>query len=75
MKDEEGYTFFVMSNDIRHESYASIPKAIYVKPELGKMIIFPSHILHGAYPYPEGIRQTFNLDFNISKENKTYEYD
>jgi hypothetical protein len=74
MEDEEGYTFFIMSNDIRHQNYASVPKSIEIKPEIGKMIIFPSHILHGVYPYPEGIRQTFNLDFNLLEGNKEYEY-
>ena len=74
MEDEEGHSFFVMSSDIRHESYSSVPKVIHIKPEVGKMIIFPSHILHGTYPYPEGIRQTFNLDFNILQEKNTYEY-
>lgn len=75
MEDEEGYTFFILSNDIRHESYASIPKAIEIKPEVGKMIIFPSHLLHGVYPYPEGTRQTFNMDFDLLKGEKIYEYD
>jgi hypothetical protein len=39
------------------------------------MIIFPSHMLHGVYPYPEGIRQSFNLDFLISNEKEYYQYD
>lgn len=74
MNDEEGYVYFIMSNEIRSPTYASIPKAIELKPELGKMIIFPSHMLHGVYPYPDGIRQSFNLDFNISNKQKYYEY-
>lgn len=75
MNDEEGYVYFILSNEIRSPTYASIPKAIEIKPELGKMIIFPSHMLHGVYPYPEGIRQSFNLDFNISNKQEYYEYD
>ena len=75
MEDEEGYVYFIMSNDIRLSSYKSIPKVIEIKPEVGKMIIFPSHMLHGVYPYPEGIRQSFNLDFLISNEKEYYQYD
>lgn len=75
MNDEEGYVYFIMSNEIRSPTYSSIPKAIELKPELGKMIIFPSHMLHGVYPYPDGIRQSFNLDFNINNKQKYYEYD
>ena len=79
MNDEEGYVYFIMSNEIRPPTYNSIPKVIELKPELGKMIIFPSHMLHGVYPYPEGIRQSFNFDFNVlplnNKVNTSYEYD
>lgn len=75
MNDEEGYVYFIMSNEIRSSTYASIPKAIELKPELGKIIIFPSHMLHGVYPYPEGVRQSFNLDFHINKEEEYYQYD
>lgn len=79
IENEEGCTYFVMSSDIRSSSYAYIPKVITINPEKGKMIIFPSHILHGVYPYPEGIRQSFNLDFRILPLNKNkifnYEYD
>ena len=75
MNDEEGYVYFIMSNEIRSPTYASIPKAIELKPKLGKIIIFPSHMLHGVYPYPDGIRQSFNLDFNIKDKQEYYEYD
>lgn len=78
IKDDEGCVYFIMSNDIRVSSYTSVPKVISIKPEFGKMIIFPSHILHGVYPYPEGLRQSFNLDFHIlpldQKKMINYEY-
>jgi len=59
----EGYVYFVMSADMKSEFYPAVPKTLHIKPELGKMIIFPSHMLHGVYPYPEGNRQSFNMDF------------
>jgi hypothetical protein len=71
----EGHVYFVMSADRKSEFYSSVPKAVNIKPELGKMIIFPSHMLHGVYPYPEGNRQSFNMDFFMipldQMENKT----
>jgi len=37
----------------------------YVKPQVGKMIIFPSWIVHGTYPQISGKRQTLNLSFEL----------
>jgi len=64
-EDHEGYVYFIMSSDIRSNVYAAIPKVIDFKPELGKMLIFPSHMLHGVYPYADGVRQSFNLDYSV----------
>lgn len=74
-ENNEGHVYFVMSADIQSNFYERVPKAVNIKPELGKMIIFPSHMLHGVYPYPEGNRQSFNMDFFMipldQMQNKT----
>lgn len=36
-----------------------------VMPEVGKLIIFPSWIVHGTYPQISGKRQTLNLSFEL----------
>ena len=78
-EDFEGHVYFIMSSEIRSEFYKSAPKVVTLKPELGKMIIFPSHLLHGVYTYPEGVRQSFNLDFLLTPihqvQNYKYQYD
>ena len=38
----------------------------HIKPEKGKLLIFPNHIPHGTYPQTKGIRQTFNMDYHFS---------
>jgi len=37
----------------------------HVMPELGKLIIFPSWLVHGTYPQISGKRQTLNLSFEL----------
>lgn len=54
------------------------PGVIHINPEVGKLIIFPSWILHGTYPQTKGIRQSFNKDYAINYKKdtllKSYEY-
>jgi hypothetical protein len=64
-ENSEGHVYFVLSADMGSNLYSSDTKVVNIKPELGKMIIFPSHMLHGVYPYPEGNRQSFNMDFIV----------
>lgn len=42
-----------------------------VKPEIGKVLIFPFHIPHGTYPQTKGIRQTFNVDYEFRMKSKS----
>ena len=42
---------------------SSCDNIIHVKPEVGKVLIFPYNIPHGTYPQTKGIRQTFNVDY------------
>lgn len=37
----------------------------YVMPEVGKIVIFPSWLVHGTYPQISGKRQTLNLSFEL----------
>ena len=53
------------------------PNIISINPNVGKILIFPRHMIHGTYPQPKGIRQTFNLEYNFdldltSNNNLTY---
>ena len=49
----------------------SCPSVHHIKPEVGKVLIFPHHIPHGTYPQTKGIRQTFNIDYQFSRESKS----
>lgn len=41
------------------------PNIISIDPNVGKILIFPRHMIHGTYPQPKGIRQTLNLEYNF----------
>lgn len=48
--------------------FAIIDDQVYLKnPKVGDMIVLPSNVLHGTYPQGKGLRQTFNVDFKISR--------
>ena len=47
------------------------PCVRHIKPEVGKVLIFPYNIPHGTYPQTKGIRQTFNIDYLFSVETKS----
>ena len=47
------------------------PSYYEVKPEIGKVLIFPYHIPHGTYPQTKGIRQTFNIDYQFYTKSKS----
>lgn len=44
---------------------SSIPDVLHIDPKEGMLLIFPYHILHGTYPQTEGVRQTFNIDYDF----------
>jgi len=69
----ENNLFLVADSSPKNLIYSSsIPSTIEINPEVGKLLIFPSWIVHGTYPQTKGVRQTFNLDYIIeSKKNKT----
>lgn len=47
------------------------PSVYHIDPKVGKVLIFPYHILHGTYPQTKGIRQTFNIDYSFSIESES----
>jgi len=57
---QPGYFYFFM-----HDNDGEIIDHI-IEPQIGDLIIMPSHILHGAYPQSKGLRQTLNMDFKHS---------
>ncbi len=64
IKDESNYLFLVLHTDPSSEFLrSSCDNIIHVKPEVGKVLIFPFNIPHGTYPQTKGIRQTFNVDY------------
>lgn len=43
--------------------------SLEVNPEVGKLLIFPNWIPHGTYPQTKGIRQTFNVNYELFKND------
>jgi len=72
----ENNLFAVLNSNIVNECYEKAPRIVQINPEVGKLLIFPSWILHGTYPQSKGTRQTFNLDFMMKykKHNKNFAY-
>ena len=45
--------------------YYENSNCLSINPKVGKLLIFPNWVLHGTYPQTKGIRQTFNIDYEI----------
>jgi hypothetical protein len=56
--DRDGYFYYVVpdNNDIIYGA---------IKPEVNKMMVFPTWLWHGTYPQKKGRRTSLNLDFSI----------
>lgn len=71
-KDHLNSIFLVLHTDpSSHFIKQGCPSIHHIKPEVGKVLIFPYHIPHGTYPQTKGIRQTFNIDYLFSTETKS----
>ena len=73
----ENNLFLIMDSGPGDTYYHSNPNIININPEVGKLLIFPSWIIHGTYPQSKGIRQTFNVDYQFAfgeKNKKTFKY-
>lgn len=72
-KDElENDIYLVVNSEANNIYYDNRPSYLNINPEVGKLLIFPSWVLHGTYPQTNGIRQTFNIDYGFYfKEKKS----
>ena len=72
--DQSNSIFLVFHTDPpSHFINTPCPNIHHIKPEVGKLLIFPYHIPHGTYPQTKGIRQTFNIDYYFSaNSNEIY---
>jgi len=71
-KDNSNSIFLVLHVDPSSKFLKkSCPSVYHIKPEVGKILIFPYHIPHGTYPQTKGIRQTFNIDYWFSAESES----
>ena len=71
-KENSNSIFLVLHTD--HSSHfitQGCPSTYHVKPEVGKILIFPWNIPHGTYPQTKGIRQTFNVDYEFRMKSKS----
>ena len=59
-ENNKGSFYFIINNNNDLEYYT-------IKPETGKIIVFPVWLFHGTYPQGNGLRQTLNLDFEVIK--------
>lgn len=63
-----GNIFFVM-NSLFDNIYNKKSKTIHILPSVGKLLIFPSWLLHGTYPQSKGTRQTLNINYYLAQKN------
>lgn len=63
----DGFTQFVWgATGMRDFSLLRPPTQQYVKPEVGKLIVFPNWLLHSALPFfGEGERRTLSLNMDV----------
>jgi hypothetical protein len=66
----ENNLFLILNSGPNNRFYHSNPKVIQINPKIGKLLIFPNWIIHGTYPQTKGIRQTFNIDYQFTFEEK-----
>jgi len=72
VKNKSNSIFIILHTDPSSQFIKTIvPGAYHVKPEVGKVLIFPYYILHGTYPQTKGIRQTFNIDYEFSMKSES----
>lgn len=70
----DGFTQFVWgASGMKDLSLLRPPTQQYIKPEVGKLIVFPNWLLHGVMPFfGEGERRTLscNMDVEILEEQR-----
>lgn len=74
-KKHDNCLFLILhSNPLNIFIEDSAPGIFHVKPEKGKLLIFPFYIPHGTYPQTKGIRQTFNVEYLFKKSEIIVNY-
>lgn len=68
--DPENSIFLATNVSPKNSFYYKNTSYLTINPEVGKLLIFPDWILHGTYPQTKGIRQSFNIDYKLSKIRK-----
>jgi len=64
--DGENNIFLVLHTDPTNKYISNSCPSIYqIKPKIGTLLIFPPHIPHGTFPQSKGVRQTFNVNYNL----------
>lgn len=75
--EPENNLYLIMNSGPNNKFYHNKPKFIMINPTVGKLLIFPDWIIHGTLPQSEGIRQTFNIDYQFihkRENNNTLKY-
>ena len=75
--DCDGFTQLIWDTSTTYDTYGLYnPGQEMIKPEVGKIIIFPKWLNHQVYPFfGEGERRTLSANFNVyysANENKKY---
>jgi len=71
-KNKSNSIFLVLHTDPSSKFLNQGCPSIYHKePEVGTLLIFPYHVPHGTYPQTKGIRQTFNVDYELYPKTKS----
>jgi len=69
-----GDIYFIMNADCASSHTFQTKKQYHIfTPTKNKMFLFPGWLLHGTYPQPKGIRQTFNYEFDLIPHTKKVE--
>jgi len=73
-KKVEGYDndiYLVLHTDLPNPyTREPISNVYHCEVEVGTLLIFPNHILHGTYPQTKGTRQTFNIEYKFTTKPK-----
>jgi hypothetical protein len=64
----ENNLFLIMNANPNINSFSNNLKIVNINPKVGKLLIFPTWIIHGTHPQGVGVRQTFNMEFVIGQE-------
>lgn len=76
-EEPDNNLFLILNSDLQNRYYNNSGNIVNINPEIGKLVIFPSWLIHGTYPQTEGTRQTFNQEYsfqNLFFNKSTFSY-